>query len=120
MQLEFESGAIGVAETSWTQIATKESTVIYGTEGTLTLGDGGGLQVFLKTRASDGWWTPDCPETPAHAAHRHWIECILEDKQPKGTPEHGRHVVEIMLAAAESEKTGRRVSIHSRFEPVIW
>ena len=56
------------------------------------------------------------PPTPRDAAHRHFVHCILEDRPPLGTPEHARHVVEIMLAAAESSRTGHRAALKTIFE----
>lgn len=115
IQLEFENGAIGSAETSWTQQASREGTVIYGTEGTIYLDSWDTpISVYL-TKPARGWFTPQLPSAPPNAAHRHFVDCILKDQPPKGTPEHGRHVVEIMLAGYESEKSGQRVKIKTRF-----
>jgi predicted dehydrogenase len=120
IQLEFASGAIGHAETSWTQVATRECTVIYGDEGTIVLPESGeGLEFISRKqkvlRQAD-WFRPQLPPTPRDAAHRHFVRCILEDRPPLGTPEHARHVVEIMLAAAESSRTDQRVGLATTFE----
>jgi predicted dehydrogenase len=113
--MEFASGAIGTAETSWTEAASQESTAVYGTEGTLYLDLAGTpLSVFLK-KPVRGWVRPDVPPIPANATHQHFIDCILKNEQPKGTPEHARHVVEILLAAHTSSHTGQRVPLATRF-----
>jgi predicted dehydrogenase len=47
-------------------------------------------------------------------------ECLATGKEPLFTPEHALHVVEIMTAARESQKTGRRIELKSTFKwPVI-
>lgn len=47
-------------------------------------------------------------------------ECLATGKEPLFTPEHALHVVEIMTAARESQKTGRRIDMRSTFPwPVV-
>jgi predicted dehydrogenase len=47
-------------------------------------------------------------------------ECLATGKEPLFTPEHALHVVEIMVAARESQKTGRRIDLRSTFKwPVV-
>ncbi len=47
-------------------------------------------------------------------------ECLATGKEPRFTPEHALHVVEIMTAARQSQKEGRRVALRSTFKwPVI-
>jgi len=50
----------------------------------------------------------------------HIAECLVTGKESLITPEHALHVVEIMCAANESQRTGRRIEIKSRFKwPVV-
>lgn len=42
-------------------------------------------------------------------------ECLLSGKPSLITPEHGLHVLEVMNACHESQRTGRRVSIETTF-----
>ena len=47
-------------------------------------------------------------------------ECLATGKEPLFTPEHALHVVEIMTAARESQKTGRRIDLRSTFRwPIV-
>lgn len=47
-------------------------------------------------------------------------ECLATGEEPLFTPEHALHVVEIMTAARESQRDGRRVSLTSTFKwPVV-
>jgi predicted dehydrogenase len=122
-QLRFASGAHGTAETSWTQVAGVEGTVIYGLEGVIALGVPGAdsaLRLYQRTSgtsfASKGeWWSIDLPPDPPPVAHRELVDCILEERTPRGTPQHARHVTEILLAAHESDRTGQRVELKTTF-----
>jgi UDP-N-acetylglucosamine 3-dehydrogenase len=122
-QLRFASGALGTAETAWTELAHVEGTVIYGLEGVIALGIPGAegpLRLYRRTSgvsfASKGeWQTISLPPDPVAAPHRELVESILEDRQPRGTPQHARHVTEILLAGHESNQTGRRVELRTTF-----
>ncbi len=47
-------------------------------------------------------------------------ECLATGKEPLFTPEHALHVVEIMTAARQSQREGRRISLASTFRwPVV-
>ncbi|MBW3625057.1 MAG: Gfo/Idh/MocA family oxidoreductase [Armatimonadetes bacterium] len=120
--LKFHSGAFGTAETSWTSFASTEGTSIWGTEGVIALNapDGNRLKVYRRTSGvsfgSKGEWsTPELEPEPTAAPHRHFVECIRAGVQPLGTPRHARHVVEVMLAAHESSRTGNRIDLHTTF-----
>ena len=43
-------------------------------------------------------------------------ECLLSGKTSLVTPEHGLHVLEVMNACHESQRTGRRVKVESTFQ----
>jgi predicted dehydrogenase len=47
-------------------------------------------------------------------------ECLATGKEPLFTPEHALHVLEIMVAARDSQETGRRIALRSTFKwPVV-
>lgn len=47
-------------------------------------------------------------------------ECLATGKEPLFTPEHALHVLEVIIAARESQKTGRRIDMTSTFKwPVV-
>jgi hypothetical protein len=47
-------------------------------------------------------------------------ECLVTGKEQLFTPEHALHVVEIMTAARESQRMGRRIDLASTFKwPVV-
>ena len=83
-------------------------------------------------------WAPHAVDLATHEHHRFqrhvdarsdyvWengaslvAECLATGREPLFTPEHALHVVEIMTAANESQKTGRRIPIRSTFPwPVL-
>jgi predicted dehydrogenase len=45
----------------------------------------------------------------------HVAECLATGKQPEVSAEHALHVIEIINAARESQRTGQRIAIKSRF-----
>ena len=50
----------------------------------------------------------------------HVAECLATGKQPEVSAEHALHVIAIMNAARESQRTGKRIDIKSRFTlPVV-
>ena len=47
-------------------------------------------------------------------------ECLATGKEPLFTPEHALHVVEIIVAARQSQHTGRRIELQSTFKwPIV-
>lgn len=74
--------------------------------------------------------TPEKPEYTRHETDAQgyvWpqgasqvAECLATGKEPLFTPEHALHVVEIITAARESQATGRRIVLESKFPwPII-
>ncbi|HMO58691.1 MAG TPA: Gfo/Idh/MocA family oxidoreductase [Roseiflexaceae bacterium] len=94
---------------------------IYGSEGTIQmLGDDWDPDGFELWRNDVGAWQihgethPDWPWTDGL---RHMVECIQNGTRPLITPEHGYHVLEIMLKAQEAGRTGQAQLIESTFTP---
>lgn len=109
--MEMENGALAVAESSWTQIATLEGSSIYGTRGTIFL-NYFNMPVLFYRLEEQSWIMPSLgrEKEPQHT-HRHFIKCILHDLKPIGSPEEGKRVVEIMEAAYESAEKGRTIML---------
>jgi predicted dehydrogenase len=74
--------------------------------------------------------TKDKPAFTRHAAEKHdyvWqqgaslvAECLATGKETLITPEHALHVVEIIVAARQSQETGKRIALQSTFKwPVV-
>jgi len=127
--VEFESGAVGVAENSWAKHGGMDDRVeIYGTGGVvyadlfmgnsaLTYSEKGYGYAMEKAGSTRGWSFTVFEEAfnqgyPQEL--KHFIECVREDKQPVVTGEDGRAVLEIMMAAYHSAGTGRKVRLPFR------
>jgi predicted dehydrogenase len=97
---------------------------VTGTGGSLSLAgyDWAPYAVDVATREE--------PKFKRHADAKHdyvWqngaslvAECLATGREPLFTPEHALHVVEIMIAARESQESGRRIPLRSTFKwPIV-
>ena len=122
--VEFEEGAIGIAENSWAKHGGMDDRVeVYGTQGViyadlfmgnsaLTYSDKGYGYAMEKAGSTKGW-TFTIFEEAFNQGYpqelRHFVQCVREDKEPIVTAEDGRAVLEIMYAAYQSARTGQKV-----------
>jgi predicted dehydrogenase len=120
--LDFGSNAFAVVTCGFTMQQYRNPALeIYGTTGTIQmLGDdwdpdgyelwqnaAGAWQIYKETDPE--WsWTDGLP---------HLIDCLQNNTRPLVTPEHARHVLEIMLAAQRSAREGRAVQLETTFVP---
>ena len=122
--IEFEGGAIGMIEDSWAKPGGMDDRIeIYGTEGVIhcDLLHGSSMRTYSKKgygyaveKAGDtqGWTFAVFEEAHIYGflhEMKHFVDCILNDKQPSETGEDGRVVLEILYAAYESAATGRKI-----------
>jgi predicted dehydrogenase len=118
--------AVCLAEESWAKKGGMDDRAeVHGTEGLayadllhgnaiLTYSERGYDYAVEKAGTTRGWtftafeelWNYGFPQEFAH-----FVDCVANDKQPLETGEDGRAVLEILLAAYESARTGARVSI---------
>jgi myo-inositol 2-dehydrogenase / D-chiro-inositol 1-dehydrogenase len=131
--IEFEGGAIGLAEESWAKPGGMDDRAeIYGSKG-VTYADllhGNALETFShvgygyaveKAASTQGWsftmfeeaWNYGFPQEMEH-----FVRCVREDHQPLETGEDGRAVLEAVYAAYESARTGAKVKLP--FTPPEW
>ncbi len=116
--LRFESGPIGVLETSWQQQATKDGHVFYGMKGTIHAGHGK-VEIFRsdsrKPRRGARWQEVRLPKRVPMPLNvkQHWVDCILRGRKPLSTVKRGRHIVEILCAGYKSVATGQRIPVRS-------
>jgi myo-inositol 2-dehydrogenase / D-chiro-inositol 1-dehydrogenase len=124
--VEFEGGAVGVAENSWAKHGGMDDRVeVYGTGGVvyadlfmgnsaLTYSEKGYGYAMEKAGSTQGW-TFTVFEEAFNQGYpqelKHFIECVREDKEPLVTAEDGRAVLEMMYAAYESARTGRKIPL---------
>ena len=103
---------------------TRHTISIYGSQGSMGLVgyDWEPLGVDLATKRN-----PSADRQVVDAQGYVWqqgasmvAECLATGKEPLFTPEHALHVVEIIVAARESQQTGRRIDLHSTFKwPIV-
>ena len=94
---------------------------LYGTTGTIQmLGDDWAPEGYELWQNSIGAWQTYY-ETDPHwqwtEGLKHLVECIQTGVRPSVTPEHAYHVLEIMLAAKTSGRTGQAQELKSTFVP---
>lgn len=114
--LEFENGALGTAETGWSDPARTSLLRVHGTEGKLVQ-TGEQIQ-WSRPGSTDREWAEPIVDllTPPPVSNQHtqWLDCIESGLQPDlSNIWAARHVTEIMLAAIESNTDGRRIVVQS-------
>ncbi len=123
--LDFGDSAFAVVTSGFTMQQYRAPALeIYGTTGTIQmLGDDWDPDGYELWQNSAGAWqlfretAPDWPWTDGLS---HLVDCIRNAKQPIVTPEHARHVLEIMLKAQQSGREGRALLIDSTFAPPVF
>jgi predicted dehydrogenase len=127
--VEFEGGAIGVAENSWAKLGGMEDRVeVCGTGGVvyadlfqgnsaLTYSEKGYGYAMEKAGSTQGW-TFTMFEEAFNQGYphelKHFIDCVRTDTPPVSTGEDGRAVLEVMSAAYQSAGTGQKVTLPFR------
>ncbi len=120
--LRFESGALGTAETGWCDPAKSTALSVHGTRGKITMPGVHGQGIM---RWEPGSYTredePAIPHkldvdgTDSGSAHRQWLDCIRQGRQPElCNVSTARHITEVLLAGLESSRTGTSQKVHSR------
>jgi predicted dehydrogenase len=119
--LDFESGAIGTAETGWCDGARTYGFSVHGTEGKLVNPP---LTADLRYLRPTSLVDEDAllRDVPVDLSgfdnihsHQHWADCMRAGRQPPITNARmARHVTEIMLRGLESAREGRTVRVESR------
>jgi predicted dehydrogenase len=124
--VKFAGGATGLAEESWAKKGGMDDRAeIYGSEGVayanllmgnsiLTYSDSGYGYAMEKAASTKGWsftmyeeaWNYGFPQEMEH-----FVDCVKNDKQPLETGEDGRMVLEMIFAAYESARTGKKVTL---------
>jgi myo-inositol 2-dehydrogenase/D-chiro-inositol 1-dehydrogenase len=134
--LEFANGTVAMAEDSWTNPGGMDDKIeVHGTAGhakadllkgnaILTYSTTGLDYAVEKAGDTKGWsftvfeelWNYGFPQQMAH-----FVDCVKNDKTPITTGEDGKAVLEVIFAAYESARTGKKVMMpfHSDAERPI-
>lgn len=124
--VEFENGVLGIAEDSWAKHGGMDDRIeVYGNKGVsyadlfrgnsaLTYSLEGYGYAMEKAGSTKGWSFTVFEEAfnqgYPHELN-HFIKCVREDLEPKVTGEDGRAVLEMIYAAYESARTGKKVPL---------
>lgn len=124
--VEFENGVIGLAEESWTKPGGMDDRAeVHGSKGVayadllhgnaLTAYSAGGYDYAVeKGGSTKGWSFPIYEEAYNYGFHgemAHFVDCVRLDLKPEVTGNDARVVLEVLFAAYESARTGRKVKL---------
>ncbi len=124
--LEFVGGVVGMAEVSWTKLGGMDDRAeVYGTGGVAyaDLLRGNAIETYSlqgyeyaveKAGSTKGWSYTIYEEAwnyGFHAEMAHFVDCVQNDLLPLVTGEDARAVLEVLFAAYESARTGRKVEL---------
>ena len=122
--MRFEDGGSGIAQANYiTRGGMQDRIEIYGSEGMAFINlthmnpiriysDAGYSYVVEKASMSRGWTSPVIDENYQYGfcnMLRHFVTCILEDKEPLSTGEFGREVLKVVSAGYESSR--RKIAV---------
>ncbi len=106
--IEFQNGAIGVAETSFVSVYTPITLEISGTTGSLIVKDG----VSYANGDTDGKWVNDMKlPLPLPSPLVQWIEGITENKKIDLGIDEAISLTRLLRGVYESQETGQKVII---------
>jgi predicted dehydrogenase len=118
LHLEFAGGATALLESGWSLLGGMASNAeLQGTAGVLRvdlLQDGAGMSLYQAEGEEPGWRSVDADwhrqqGYPQELAH--FLACMESGEQPRESAADGLAVLEIILAAYESARTGAKVTL---------
>ncbi|MCX7919993.1 MAG: Gfo/Idh/MocA family oxidoreductase [bacterium] len=116
--IRYKNGVIAHVEGSWAQPDTFNVKVeITGSKGQIDFVMSDSMPVNIMVRKSDkgtvGVAVPESPLTddPYTAEIRHFIDCVVNDKEPAITTKDAIGALRVSLAALESIKTGKPIDL---------
>lgn len=120
----FEDRSMMLLHASWLDQSATNTTEIYGSKGTLIQShtDGASTRGISETSSplkvywaeTGGWQVYDIPvhfPRNQEAVFQPFVDCLLKDQEPPVTMYDGRRALELVLAAYQSAREGRLVSI---------
>lgn len=119
--LDFGAATFATVNTSYNMLASRQPAMqFFGDRGSVTAPQFLGSEVGVWHAGDPDWDIAQLPRTLYDELHvaaglPHWLDCIRDGKQPVNNARHARHVLEILLGALESAKTGQAVALKSTF-----
>ena len=126
--LDYGEGKIALVDTGFSQKASRSPQLeIFGEKGTISF-----VRPYMQNPVPDvyidspelglrGWVTPESWVSPPErltsqcCCLRDLVRAIEGDKQPVLSPEHARHVLEIMCKIPEAIESGKTVKLETTF-----
>jgi predicted dehydrogenase len=120
--IDFGDATFAVVTTGFTMQKYRSPAIeLYGSTGTIQMmGDDWHPEGYELWQNDVGAWKvfEDADSRwPWTYGLRHLVECIQQGVKPLVTPEHGYHVLEIMIKALEAGRDGETKRIESTFTP---
>jgi len=117
--VRLDNGAVLALEASWatnTEKAEDMSTIVLGTKGTLYHGNVGESYQMEAKVITEKFGCIEVAQSKGYrpkyqSAQQHFVDCILDGKEPLATAEHGVRVMEILDALYESAQKGKEIRI---------
>jgi predicted dehydrogenase len=123
--IRFKNGATLVVEASWDMHGERfedQLTELYGTKGGIVqrnVGEGCGaysvsayeMKLFKDLHGRLVEVTPKIRPQPGETSCAHFVDCIVHDREPAASADHGVYVMKILDAIYESAATGREVKV---------
>jgi predicted dehydrogenase len=124
--LEFADGTVALAEESWTKPGGMDDRAeVHGSKGVAyaDLLHGNAIEAYSsagygyaveKAGSTVGWSFPTFEEAWNYGFHgemAHFVDCVQTGGKPLVTGEDGKAVLEVIFAAYESARTGRKVTL---------
>ena len=123
--LDFGAGTLAVVTCGFTMQQYRSPALeVYGSAGTIQmLGDDWDPEGYELFQNSAGCWQvfkETAPDWPWTDGLNHFVDCIRSGTKPLVTPQHARHVLEIMLKAQEAGREGRSIALETTFTPSVF
>lgn len=123
--LDFGAGTLAVVTCGFTMQQYRSPALeVYGSAGTLQmLGDDWDPEGYELFQNSAGCWQvfkETAPDWPWTDGLNHFVDCIRSGTRPLVTPQHARHVLEIMLKAQQAGRDGRSLPLETTFAPLVF
>jgi predicted dehydrogenase len=111
--VEFESGGLGILDTSFVHRAGPNPIEIYGTDGYIGRDPNGGLLLTstqLQAEGIAGYIKPTKLPNALPMPMQQWISAILHDTPMTITVEDGRNLTEMLEGAYKAAREGREIT----------
>ncbi|MCD6546871.1 MAG: Gfo/Idh/MocA family oxidoreductase [Thermotogae bacterium] len=122
LMLEFEDSTFAFIDSTYCVKASRSPYMeIFGSKGTIVLryDPSNRLELYLDDIEKNirGWTIPieNWPEFKQSFGVKDLMEALEEDREPVLTPEHAKHVVEIIEKAYESSRSGKKILLETVF-----